>query len=84
MADIIQLDHISDGDIPNSLRFLADWMDQNPEAISKVIVVTSDGDPSYFPAIYAWGKIENKADIVYNLESAKVSLLTHEGVVNGG
>lgn len=63
-------------DIPGQLRLLADYIEANPDESTKCIVLTSDSESGSFPAIYAYGHIENTADIVYNLEKAKLNLLT--------
>lgn len=75
MSKVVNLFDPPDTDIPGSLRGLADWLEKNPDQASTVIVVTVDDDPEYFPNVYAWGDIEGKHEIVYNLELAKLGLL---------
>lgn len=76
MGKVIDMTPAKAKDIPSQLHALADFIKDNPDEAEKVIVITVVSDPAFYPNIYAYGeRIEGKAEIVYNLEAAKQSLL---------
>lgn len=83
-AQIVQFPNVPDTDIPGSLRFLADWVEKNPEAVSRMVVITASNDDEYLPTTYGYGDIAGKANIIYTMELAKHALLHYSDVVIDG
>lgn len=83
-AKVVQFPNIPTSDMPGSLRFLADWLEKNPDAATKMVIITDDDDDEALPVVYGYGQLDSKADVVYTMELAKHGLLHYSEVIVHG
>ena len=68
---------VDKSDVVGSLRELADWIENGViDGCSRIVLVGADEGNTYLPWVFAYGAVENKAEMVYILELAKMNLLT--------